>query len=72
VDGAGSPFSDRRAHVEVNAWEDEIVKNILPIPRPADLSTQVRRIVDFEPVDGHLSYHRLLIPTGHELFMHSS
>jgi hypothetical protein len=57
VDGAGSPC---KAHTEVIVWEDEIVKNVLPIPRLADLSTKMRRIVNFESVDDHLSYHKFL------------
>jgi hypothetical protein len=69
VDGAGSPISDRRVHVEVIVWEDDIVKNVLPIPRLADFSTKMRRIMNFEPVDGHLMF---LIPAGHEFVMHSS
>jgi hypothetical protein len=72
LDDAGSPILDRRAHVDVIVWKDDIIKNVLPIPTLADMSTQVKRIVDFEPVDGPLSYHRFLIPTGHELIMHSS
>jgi hypothetical protein len=53
VDGVSSPISDRRAQTEVVVWEDGTGEDELVVLEPVNLSTQVKRIADFAPVDDH-------------------